>query len=109
MVWKFFHEKQQIFFVLPKPYTKLPDLEVGLSIEQASTKVTAIEKGEDMPYPQEIIDLGEKVKNWGRWGEDDDLGTVNFITDEGVTLENFFSDYKNQTNHILHLRIHHDI
>ncbi len=37
-----------------------------------------------MPYPQEIIDLGEKVKNWGRWGEDDELGTVNFITDEVV-------------------------
>ena len=35
-----------------------------------------------MPYPQEIIDLGEKVKNWGRWGEDDERGTVNFITDE---------------------------
>ena len=39
-----------------------------------------------MPYPQEIIDLGEKVKNWGRWGEDDERGTVNFITDE-VLLE----------------------
>ena len=37
-----------------------------------------------MPYPQEIIDLGEKVKNWGRWGDDDQIGTINFITDEVV-------------------------
>ncbi len=37
-----------------------------------------------MPYPQEIIDLGERVKNWGRWGDDDERGTVNFITDEVV-------------------------
>ena len=35
-----------------------------------------------MPYPQEVIDLGEKVKNWGRWGDDDERGTVNYITDE---------------------------
>ena len=30
-----------------------------------------------MPYPQEVIDLGEKVKNWGRWGDGDERGTVN--------------------------------
>ena len=35
-----------------------------------------------MPYPQEVIDLGEKVKNWGRWGDGDERGTVNYITDE---------------------------
>ena len=35
-----------------------------------------------MPYPQEIVDLGEKVKNWGRWGDDDERGTVNFVTDK---------------------------
>lgn len=37
-----------------------------------------------MPYPQEIIDLGEKVKNWGRWGDDDEIGTINFVTNEVV-------------------------
>jgi kynurenine formamidase len=26
----------------------------------------------------------ESVKNWGRWGEDDDLGTLNFITPERI-------------------------
>lgn len=37
-----------------------------------------------MPYPAEIQDLCEKVKNWGRWGDDDELGTLNLITDEVV-------------------------
>ena len=26
----------------------------------------------------------ESVKNWGRWGPDDELGTMNFITPEKV-------------------------
>lgn len=26
--------------------------------------------------------LGKQVSNWGRWGDDDELGTVNFITPE---------------------------
>lgn len=34
-----------------------------------------------MPYSQEIIDLGAKIRNWGRWGDDDERGTVNYITD----------------------------
>lgn len=37
-----------------------------------------------MPYPQEIQDLCEKVKNWGRWGDDDEIGTLNYITDDVV-------------------------
>lgn len=37
-----------------------------------------------MPYPQEIIDLAAKVRNWGRWGDDDERGTVNYITDDTV-------------------------
>jgi kynurenine formamidase len=39
-----------------------------------------------MSEPKPNIDtvraLAEKWRNWGRWGEDDELGTVNFITDE---------------------------
>ena len=35
------------------------------------------------PHNQaEFNALFEEVKNWGRWGEDDELGTANFITDE---------------------------
>ena len=33
---------------------------------------------------QEIIDLGEKLKLQGRWGDDDEIGTINFITNEVV-------------------------
>jgi kynurenine formamidase len=28
----------------------------------------------------EIATLGEQVRNWGRWGTDDEIGTLNFIT-----------------------------
>lgn len=37
-----------------------------------------------MGYPQEIIDLAAEVNNWGRWGHDDERGTVNLVTDEVV-------------------------
>ena len=26
----------------------------------------------------------ESVKNWGRWGDDDELGTLNYVTPEHV-------------------------
>jgi kynurenine formamidase len=29
--------------------------------------------------------LGKKISNWGRWGDDDQLGTLNFITPEKLT------------------------
>ena len=35
-----------------------------------------------MPYGPEFQALAKKVNNWGRWGPDDERGTVNFITDE---------------------------
>lgn len=37
-----------------------------------------------MPYSQSILDLGAAVNNWGRWGDDDRIGTLNFITDAAV-------------------------
>lgn len=37
-----------------------------------------------MPFPPEFHELAEKVKNWGRWGADDELGTLNLITPEVV-------------------------
>ena len=37
-----------------------------------------------MPYPAEILEIAAKVRNWGRWGDDDQRGTVNFVTDEVV-------------------------
>ncbi|NBM18657.1 cyclase family protein [Streptomyces sp. GC420] len=37
-----------------------------------------------MAMPAEFHDLAERVNNWGRWGEDDELGTLNLITDAVV-------------------------
>lgn len=37
-----------------------------------------------MPLPPEFHELAKRVNNWGRWGPDDELGTLNLITDEVV-------------------------
>src|SRR6516162_4097450 len=31
-----------------------------------------------------IADATEKLKNWGRWGKDDQIGTLNHITPEDI-------------------------
>lgn len=38
-----------------------------------------------MPFPDDIAALAERVSNWGRWGDDDQLGTLNLI-DEAARL-----------------------
>lgn len=35
-----------------------------------------------MGMPPEFHELAKKVNNWGRWGPDDEIGTVNFVTPE---------------------------
>ncbi|KUJ70037.1 cyclase [Streptomyces albus subsp. albus] len=37
-----------------------------------------------MPLPPEFHELAKRVNNWGRWGADDELGTLNLITEEVV-------------------------
>lgn len=37
-----------------------------------------------MPMPQEFLDLAKRVNNWGRWGDDDQIGTLNLITPDVV-------------------------
>ncbi|MET9490463.1 cyclase family protein [Nocardia sp. NPDC006630] len=37
-----------------------------------------------MAFPAEFLDLAKRVNNWGRWGSDDQIGTLNLITDEVV-------------------------
>ena len=37
-----------------------------------------------MPLPAELKDLAQRVSNWGRWGPDDQRGTLNFITADAV-------------------------
>lgn len=37
-----------------------------------------------MSLPAAFQDIADRVNNWGRWGADDELGTLNLITDEVV-------------------------
>lgn len=37
-----------------------------------------------MPAPDEFVQLAREVNNWGRWGDDDELGTLNLITPDVV-------------------------
>ncbi|WP_455351132.1 cyclase family protein [Streptomyces sp. SYSU K217416] len=35
-----------------------------------------------MSLPAEFHDIAKRVNNWGRWGADDEIGTLNLITDQ---------------------------
>lgn len=37
-----------------------------------------------MSLPEEFHEIAKRVNNWGRWGADDEIGTLNLITDEVV-------------------------
>ncbi|MFI0981216.1 cyclase family protein [Streptomyces sp. NPDC021093] len=37
-----------------------------------------------MSLPAEFHDIAKRVNNWGRWGADDEIGTLNLITDDVV-------------------------
>src|SRR5882757_7215574 len=37
-----------------------------------------------MPMPEEFHTLARAVNNWGRWGSDDELGTLNLVTPDVV-------------------------
>ncbi|WP_405735493.1 cyclase family protein [Streptomyces sp. NBC_00028] len=37
-----------------------------------------------MTLPAEFHDIAKRVNNWGRWGAEDEIGTLNLITDEVV-------------------------
>tara|TARA_Y100001970_G_scaffold24856_1_gene29697 strand:- start:167 stop:1114 length:948 start_codon:yes stop_codon:yes gene_type:complete len=37
-----------------------------------------------MALPEGFLEISNRVRNWGRWGDDDQLGTLNFITPEVV-------------------------
>jgi kynurenine formamidase len=37
-----------------------------------------------MPLTPELRDLARRVSNWGRWGADDQRGTLNLVTDDAV-------------------------
>jgi hypothetical protein len=35
-----------------------------------------------IPTEQQVLEYFKSLSNWGRWGENDQLGTLNLITDE---------------------------
>jgi hypothetical protein len=37
-----------------------------------------------VPWPADVEALRAEVRNWGRWGDDDEVGTLNLITDDVV-------------------------
>ncbi|MGP9020217.1 cyclase family protein [Streptomyces sp. BR1] len=37
-----------------------------------------------MPMPAEFLDIAKRLNNWGRWGPDDEIGTLNLVTDDVV-------------------------
>src|ERR1041384_2336314 len=38
--------------------------------------------GRPMPTQGDVLGYFDSLSNWGRWGDDDELGTLNHITDE---------------------------
>jgi kynurenine formamidase len=34
------------------------------------------------PTPEQYLQWAEQFSNWGRWGADDEMGTLNFVTDD---------------------------
>ncbi|MFJ8362442.1 cyclase family protein [Streptomyces sp. NPDC093984] len=37
-----------------------------------------------MSLPAEFHEIAKRVNNWGRWGEEDEIGTLNLVTDQVV-------------------------
>ena len=37
-----------------------------------------------IPSEEEVLTYFDTLSNWGRWGEDDELGTLNFLSDENT-------------------------
>ena len=35
---------------------------------------------QNLPSESEVLDYASTLSNWGRWGADDELGTINLIT-----------------------------
>ena len=33
---------------------------------------------------KDVLEMGRRLRNWGRWGPEDELGTLNFITPEKI-------------------------
>ena len=36
--------------------------------------------GRPMPTQNEVLGYFDTLSNWGRWGDEDEMGTLNFVT-----------------------------
>ena len=54
------------------------------SCTRPRTRSRARSRDGSMPLPEEFHAARARVNNWGRWGDDDETGTLNLITDEVV-------------------------
>ncbi len=48
----------------------------------ANTNNNNYKKNVVIPTEEEVIKSFEDICNWGRWGEEDEVGAINFITNE---------------------------
>src|SRR6476620_5145999 len=49
-----------------------------------SSDVSPLVEGDVMPLPEYLEVIRAKVSNWGRWGDDDQIGTANLLTAEAA-------------------------
>ena len=41
-------------------------------------------KASQMAFSEDLRQLSDRVRNWGRWGDDDERGTLNFLGPEAT-------------------------
>jgi len=56
----------------------------GGPLDQARSRYSGQMEREPLST-DEVLDLHDRLSNWGRWGPDDQLGTLNFVTPEVTT------------------------
>ncbi|MDE0757157.1 MAG: cyclase family protein [Pseudomonadales bacterium] len=55
------------------------------SLSACAEDKTVLDKGLDLPPPMSAVQFDEllsQISNWGRWGKEDQLGTLNLVTNE---------------------------
>ena len=45
---------------------------------------------------RDVLEEAERLKNWGRWGPDDEVGALNFIAPEDIVEARLHIDWKDE-------------